>query len=239
MSLTVLARLIVLICAALAGLDAPAPLSPDTLDAAANHRLRLAHGDNGLYVRPVQVIYMQTPAGALGGSDCRYRVALSTRMRDGVQAPLALSTLAHELAHIAQAGRCGVADAELAAEAAGFEALAAAHENYSLFFSMRRRLGIMYLHDSGDTAFLVENGYNPEEIAEMQSSLRLMGEGRYQEYYGKSLPVIFRAAQYGRPLTFRAFGGEALYLDDLGAVLAEYGVIKQHKSKAERMWEAE
>jgi hypothetical protein len=227
-------RMIVLVCAALAGLDAPAAVD---LEAAAN-RLRLAHGDNGLYVRPVQVIYMQTPAGALGGSDCTYRVALSTRLKDGVLTPSALATLAHELAHIAQAGRCGVADAELAAEAAGFEALAAAHENYSLFFSMRRRLGIMYLHDSGDTAFLVENGYNPEEIAEMQSSLRLMGEGRYQKYYGKSLPVIFRAAQYGRPLTFRAFGGDALYLDDLGAVLAEYGVIKQHKSKAERMWEA-
>jgi hypothetical protein len=238
MSLTVLARLIVLICAALAGLDAPAPLSPDTLDAAAN-RMRLAHGRNGIYVRGgVDVFYMQTPAGALGGSDCTYRVALSTRLKDGVLTPSALATLAHELAHIGQGARCGVADAELAAEAAGFEALAAAHENYALFFSMRRRLGIMYLHDSGDTAFLVEAGYRPDEIQEMQSSLRLMGEGRYQEYYGKSLPVIFRAAQYGRPLTFRAFGGDALYLDDLGAVLAEYGVIKQHKSKAERMWEA-
>jgi hypothetical protein len=228
-------RMIVLVCAALAGLDAPAAVD---LEVAAN-KLRLAHGDNGLYVRPVQVIYMQTPAGALGGSDCRYRVALSTRMRDGVQAPLALSTLAHELAHIAQAGRCGVADAELAAEAAGFEALAAAHENYSLFFSMRRRLGIVYLHDSGDTAFLVEAGYRPDEIQEMQSSLKAMGEGRYQEYYGKALPVILRAAQNGKALHFRAFGGDALYLDDMGAVLDEYGVIVRHRSKVERMLEQE
>jgi hypothetical protein len=235
MSLTVLARLIVLICAALAGLDAPAAVD---LEAAAN-RLRLAHGRNGIYVWPnLDVFYMQTPAGALGGSDCRYRVALSTRMRDGVQAPLALATLAHELAHIGQGARCGVADAELAAEAAGFEALAAAHENYSLFFSMRRRLGIMYLHDSGDTAFLVEAGYRPDEIQEMQSSLKAMGESRYQEYYGDALPVIFRAASNGRALSFRSLDGP-LYLDDLGAVLAEYGVIVRHRSKVERMLEQE